>query len=432
MTHATLATMANPAPVRAIGWLSLTAIAVNGMVGAGILILPANVAQLLGSNSLLAYLLAGAAVILVALCFAEAGSMFERSGGPYLYTREAFGPFAGFQAAIMLTLSRVAGAAAISNAFSAYAGFLWPALAKGPGRAAAITLVFVALTLVNYLGIRPGVWTINLLTAGKLLPLLLFCTLGLFHLGAHPATPELTATSLQQAALLLIYAFGGFEFASIPSEEVINPRRTLPAVIVSSVASVVVLYLLIQWVAMRTLPGLASSPAPLAEAAQTFLGPAGGVLLAVGAVLSTTGTNSASILIGSRMLYALGSSGDLPAVFARLHPRYRTPVFSTLLFALVAWIAALLGSFRELAALGALSRVLYYTATCAAVPALRRKNIASARTFTLAGGWTIPALALCVCAWLLAGSTLQQAAITAAAMLAGTILYYISRATRQT
>ncbi len=115
--------MANPAPVRAIGWLSLTAIAVNGMVGAGILILPANVAQLLGGNSLLAYLLAGAAVILVALCFAEAGSMFERSGGPYLYTREAFGPFAGFQAAIMLTLSRVAGAAAISNAFSAYAGF---------------------------------------------------------------------------------------------------------------------------------------------------------------------------------------------------------------------------------------------------------------------------------------------------------------------
>ena len=98
MTHATLATMANPAPpVRAIGWLSLTAIAVNGMVGAGILILPANVAQLLGGNSLLAYLLAGAAVILVALCFAEAGSMFERSGGPYLYTREAFGPFAGFK-----------------------------------------------------------------------------------------------------------------------------------------------------------------------------------------------------------------------------------------------------------------------------------------------------------------------------------------------
>src|SRR5207302_9669472 len=182
----------------------------------------------------------------------------------------------------------------------------------------------------------------------------------------------------------------------------------------------------IHWVTMRTLPGLATSPAPLAEAAQSFLGPAGGILLAAGAVLSTTGTNSASILVGSRMLYALGRSGDLPPLFARLHPRYRTPAVSTLLFAAVAWGAALAGSFRELAALGALSRVLYYTATCAAVPVLRRKKVASARAFTLAGGWTIPALALCVCAWLLAGSTLQQAAITAAAMLGGTVLYAVA------
>ena len=109
------------------------------MIGAGILILPANIAQLLGGKSLLGYFLAGSAVILVALCFAEAGSMFERSGGPYLYAREAFGRFVGFQAAIMFTLSRVAGAAAISNAFSAYIGFLWPALANGWGRVAAIT-----------------------------------------------------------------------------------------------------------------------------------------------------------------------------------------------------------------------------------------------------------------------------------------------------
>jgi basic amino acid/polyamine antiporter, APA family len=426
--------MANPttaAPVRAIGWLSLTAIAVNGMVGAGILILPANVAQLLGGNSLLAYMLAGGAVILVALCFAEAGSLFESSGGPYLYAREAFGRFAGFQTAIMLTLSRVAGAAAISNAFSAYAGYLWPVLGRGWGRGVAITAVFGVLTLVNYLGIRPGVWTINLLTAGKLLPLLAFCAIGVFHLGARPEAPTLTAGSLQQAALLLIYAFGGFEFASIPSEEVIQPRRTLPVVILASVAAVEALYLLIQWVAMRTLPGLASSPAPLAEAAQSFLGPAGGVLLAVGAVLSTTGTNSASILVGSRMLYALGRSGDLPSAFARLHPRYRTPVVSTFLFAAVAWIAALLGSFGELAALGALSRVLYYTATCAAVPMLRRKKVAAGRAFTLPGGWTVPALALGVCAWLLAGSTLQQALITGAALLAGAVLYGISALMRK-
>ena len=434
MTHATLATMANPvvpAPVRAIGWLSLTAISVNGMVGAGILILPANVAQLLGGNSPLAYLLAGGAVILVALCFAEAGSLFEGSGGPYVYAREAFGRFAGFQTGVLLTLSRVAGAAALGNAFTAYAGFLWPVLGSGWGRASAITLVFGVLTLVNYLGIRPGVFTINLLTIGKLLPLLVFCSIGLFHMGVPPQAAPFTVASLQQAALLLIYAFGGFEFASIPSEEVIEPRRTLPIVILASVASVVAFYLVIQWVAMRTLPGLAASPAPLAQAAESFLGPAGGVLLAVGAVLSTTGTNSASLLIGSRMLYALGRSGDLPSAFARLHPRYRTPALSTLLFAGVAWMAALMGNFGELAALGALSRVLYYTTTCAAVPVLRLRKAAAGRAFTLPGGWTVPALALAVCLWLLAGSTARQALITGAAMLAGSVLYAISAVTRR-
>ena len=435
MTHATLATMANigaPAPVRAIGWRSLTAICINGMIGAGILILPANIAQLLGDKSIYGYMLAGAAVILVALCFAEASSLFESSGGPYLYAREAFGRFVGFQAGILLTLSRVAGAAAISNAFSAYMGYLWPVLGHGVGRIAAITFVFGVLTFVNYLGIKPGVWAINLLTAGKLIPLVTFCVVGLFFANAPmPQPAPISYASWQQAALLLIYAFGGFEFASIPSEEVIQPRRTLPAVIVSSVCLVVVLYITIHWVAMRTLPGLASSHAPLAEAAQMFWGPAGGVLLSIGAVLSTTGTTSASILIGSRMLYALGRSGDLPAVFARLDPRYRTPVVSTLLFGAIAYGAAVMGSFRQLAELGALTRVLYYTSTCAAIPVLRYKKSGEGRGFTLPGGWTIPALGLCVCLWLLSGSSSQQALITGAAMLAGTVLYAVSALTRK-
>ncbi len=421
-----------PAPVRAIGWRSLTAICINGMIGAGILILPANIAQLLGGKSLFGYLISGSAVIVVALCFAEASSLFERSGGPYLYAREAFGRFVGFQAGILLTLSRVAGAAAISNAFSAYMGYLWPALGHGWGRAAAITFVFGVLTLVNYLGIRPGVWTINLLTAGKLIPLIAFCLVGLFYSNAPSPQPlTITYASWQQAALLLIYAFGGFEFASIPTEEVIEPRRTLPAVIVASVCAVVVLYVTIHWVAMRTLPGLATSQAPLADAAKMFMGPAGGVLLSVGAILSTTGTTSASILIGSRMLYALGCSGDLPAVFAQLDPRFRTPVVSTLLFAAVAFGAALMGSFQQLAELGALTRVLYYTSTCAAVPVLRRKKIAAGRGFTLPGGWLIPALGLCVCLWLLTGSSRQQVLITAVAMLVGTLLYGISALTRK-
>ena len=109
--------------VRTVGRFSLTAITVNGVVGAGIFVMPATVAGLLGPASPIAYVLAGVAAILIALSFAEAGSYYDRAGGPYLYAREAFGDFVGFEVGWMFLLARLAGAAAIINAFAAYLAF---------------------------------------------------------------------------------------------------------------------------------------------------------------------------------------------------------------------------------------------------------------------------------------------------------------------
>ena len=280
-------------------------------------------------------------------------------------------------------------------------------------------------------GHSPGVCTINLLTVGKLLPLLVFCAIGLFHLGVRPqASPvhhRFPATSSAAFDLRLrrirvrLHSQRRSDRAAAHSAGG-DPRLGGVGRGILSGDPVG---------GDENVAGAGRESGSAGGGRAVVSGPAGGVLLAVGAVLSTTGTNSASILVGSRMLYALGRSGDLPSAFARLHPRYRTPAVSTLLFAAVAWIAALMGSFGELAALGALSRVLYYTATCAAVPVLRAKKAAAAPAFTLPGGWTVPALALGVCAWLLAGSTLRQALITGAAMLAGSVLYAISALTRR-
>lgn len=416
------------APVRAIGWVGLTAIAINSMVGAGIFVLPANVAQLLGPASLLGYVIAGAAVLLVVACFAEVGSAFEKSGGPYIYAREALGPYLGFQAGWMLVLSRVAGGAAIANTFAAYLSYLWPAVAKGIGHASAITLMMAMLTWVNYRGVRPGVWLMQALTIGKLVPLLVFCGVGLFFIDtsqfSFTAIPA--AGSIQQATLLLMFAFGGFEYASVPSEEVIDPRRALPRALLSAVVAVVVLYLLIQFVAMGTLPGLAASATPLTSAARSFMGSAGEILLTVGAILSTSGTNSAAIFVGPRTLYSMAAAGQLPAWLGKLHPQYQTPGTATILFSLVTWLFAVTGSFTLLATVAALARVFYYTTTCLAVPILRRK-MPRARRFTLPGGLTIPVLALAVCVWLFAGSTLQQASATGGAFVLGTVAYLLMR-----
>jgi basic amino acid/polyamine antiporter, APA family len=422
-----------PAPVRAIGPLALTAIAVNSIVGAGIFALPANVAQLLGPSSLIGYGIAGIAVLLVVLCFAEAGSQFDSSGGPYLYARDTLGSFWGFQAGWMLVLSRVAGGAAISNTFCTYLGFLWKPTGSGTGRALVLTVLIFVLTWVNYRGVRSSVWVIGGLTIGKLVPLFAFCLVGFFFLDRSAITlgnlPQVA--SLQQATLLLTFAFGGFEYATIPSEEVFNPRRTVPRSLLTAVILVVILYVTIQIVAMGTLPALAASNAPLAEAARIFMGPTGGILLTVGALFSTSGTTSASIFVGPRTLYSMSQAKQLPEALGRLHPRYHTPALATILFSVLMWAFAVAGTFTLLAAVAALARVYYYTTTSLAVPILRRRASASDTRFTLPGGWLIPALATIVCLWLASGSTWNQALVAGGAMVVGGIVYALLPSTRK-
>lgn len=416
---------ARPRLVRAIGLFSLTAMAVNGMVGAGIFVLPAQVAGILGPAALSAYVIAGLAVALIVLCFAEVGTLFERSGGPYLYARAAFGDWVGFEMGWMLLISRLTAVGAISNAFASYLGFFWPPAANGAGRVLVITASVGLLGAVNYFGVRYGVWVSNLFTVSKLLPLTVFVIAGLFWLNGQAgrvwALPPLAG--LQQAALLLIFAFGGFEFAVVPGEEVINLKKNLPIALLTGITLVAVLYVLIQFVAEGALPGLASSTTPLADSSVRFLGPLGGVLLSAGAVLSTTGTNSGTMLMGPRIIFAMAEGGQLPSIFARVHPSYRTPHVAVVVATLMGWICAMSAEFAALAAISAIARLLSYMATCAAVPVLRRKMPEAHRGFTVPGGAIIPVTALVLSAWLLLGSTRTQVSISAAALLVGAVIY---------
>jgi len=420
---------ATPRLVRAVGLLSLTAVALNGMIGSGIFLLPATVARLLGPMSPLAYLVSGVAILFIILCFAEVGSRFEHAGGPYLYARTAFGPFVGFEVGWMFFLTRLIAFAAISNAFTAYLAYFWPAAGAGIGRVIVISVLLAMLAAINFVGIRQATWFVNLLTVGKLLPLLLLAFAGLFFIDARQfsfsALPPTAA--LRQASLVLIFAFGGFELASVPSEEVINPRRNLAIALLAAVSLTGIIYVLVQIVALGTVPQLATASAPLASSAQYFLGVLGGAIVAVGALLSTTGTNSTTVLVGSRLLYAMAESGQLPGVLARVHARYRTPHVALVAFSLGAWAIAMYSNFAELAALSAIARTSYYLSTCVALPVLRRKMPNSSRQFALPGGALIPVAAVALSLWLLSGSTLTQAVLGAGALLAGAAIYLVQR-----
>jgi APA family basic amino acid/polyamine antiporter len=417
--------------VRAIGLFGLTAIAVNGVIGSGIFALPSTIASLVGTSSPVAYIIAALLIALIAACFAEAGSMFERTGGPYLYAREAFGSFIGFEVGWMFLLSRLTAAAAISNAFASYLGYFWPPLASEAGRVTAITLLFAGLTWINLIGIRHSTRVVNVLTIAKLVPLLLFISVGLFFVDSSRyeffALPEMS--SLQQAGLALIFAFGGFENASIPTEEARDPRENLPVALLIAIALTTVLYILIQIVAQGTLPEIATDRTPLASAGRTFLGPAGAAIIAAGAVLSTSGSNSALALVGPRILYAFAEGGQFPAALARVHPRYRTPHIAVIVFAIAAWAVALYGNFAVLVMVSAIARLLFSATTCLAVPVLRRKMPDVSRKFKLPFGPLIPILAAIISIWLLAGINLAQAIAGAAALLVGAMLYFIFRET---
>jgi len=401
-----MASPPRPRLLRVVGWPGLTAIAVNGVIGSGIFVLPATVAGLLGPASPVAYLVAALVAALVVACFAEAGSLFDRTGGPYLYARKAFGPFVAFQVGWAFFLSR-------------------PAAAGGAGRALAITALLAALAAVNVVGVRYGGWTVNVLTVAKLVPLLLFVSVGLVY--ADPNRYVLLAlpdsSRLRQASLLLIFAFGGFENASVPGDESKDPKRHLPVALLAAIGLTAVLYVLVQIVALGTLPGLASDPTPLASAARSFLGPAGALAIALGAVVSTAGSSSALALVGPRILYALAEGGQLPAALARVHERHRTPHVAVVVFTLLAWAAALLGDFARLAAVSAVARLVFSAATCLAVPVLRRKMPAAERRFRVPGGLLVPAAAAGLSLWLLTGLERSQAATGVAALVAGFFLY---------
>jgi basic amino acid/polyamine antiporter, APA family len=418
-----------PPLVRAVGLFSLTAISVNGVVGAGIFVMPATVAALLGPASPLAYLLAGAAAILIALSFAEAGSFYDRTGGPYIYAREAFGDFVGFEVGWMFLFARLAGSAAVANAFAAYCAFFRPEFGTPIGRAIVISVAIAAIGALNYAGVQYGAIIVNILTIGKLLPLFVFCGVGLFMIDWHAVLPRAAPAfgPLREASLVLLFALGGFEFASVPSEEAIDSRRHVPFALVAGLAFGTLVYILVQVVCLGTLPGLAHDATPVSSAAARFLGSAGAALMAVGAILSTTGTNSTILLIGPRMLYALAQGGQVPAVFGRVHARFRTPYVAVVLFTASALVLALSGTFAVLAALNAIARLLYSITTCAAVPVLRRRVPPAERTFTLPLGWLLPGLGIAASVFLLSGINRTQALIGGAGMLSGALVYATMR-----
>jgi amino acid transporter len=424
-----VAEVTRPALVRAVSRWQIVGLAINDVVGSGVYLLPAAAAALLGAASIWAVILAGFAVALLVLCFAEASSYFDQPGGGYLYTREAFGRFIGFEVGWMTWLARIASIASLSNGFAQATAFLWPGANIGFTRALVIGIPLALLTWVNVVGVKAGARTAVALVIIKTLPLVIFIAVGIFFvdwsLVSNVQAPP--ANALGEAALLLLFAYAGFENTPAAAGEYRNPRRDVPFALLTMILLVTLLYTGVQVVALGTLPNVAQSESPLAESAGLFMGSFGALLMTLGAMISIEGNVGNTTLVGPRYLFALARDGYGPRVLGRVHPRYRSPAAAILLQSTLAFALALSGTFVQLAMLSIIARLATYIGTAAAVPVLRKRFGDRPDAVRLPGGPAIPIAAILLSIVFLTSAGTSNLIAGAAALAVGVIIYSFRR-----
>ena len=407
--------------VRAIGRWSMAALVINSIIGSGIFGLPSDLAKLLGNASPYAVLIAGGAMGVIMACFAEVASRFTQTGGPYLYSRVAFGRLVGIEMGWMLWLVRLTAPAANASLFVIYLREFWPRAMDPFPRLCVLTLLIGILAVTNLRGVRAGAEMSNIFTVAKLVPLFLVAIAGAVYVLNHQQMSNATATSAGahswlKAILILGFAYGGFEGALTPMSEATNPRRDTTFGLFAALITCTALYTVIQWVVVKVLADPAHSERPLAEVARLAMGNSGAALIAVGALVSIYGYLSANMLAVPRLTFALAEQQDFPAIFAAVHPRFRTPYFSIIVFAALVWLFALLGNFTWNVTLSAAARLFCYGAGCAALPVLRRKQPGGAR-FQLPTGSLLALIGVTVCVVLITQIDLRKSLILVAVII---------------
>lgn len=365
--------------VRALGRWSLAALVLNGIIGSGVFVLPGTIGGSLGWNSLWAWIIAAGLTAAMVFCFAEVASRFSESGGAYLFTREAFGPFAALQVGWLSYFVRAITAAVQANVFSTYLAEFFPWAGTRAGGLIVTSLFIGILAAINIRGVVSGARTSNGFAIVKLTPLIIFGVLGLLWLASgKTVTPEpIAAAGLggwMNALLLLMFAYGGFESSVIPLAEAKNPGRDMPFALLSTLALVTVFYMVAQLVVLATLPDPDASNRALASSMRVMIGAGGAAFITIAALVSVYGWLASNMLTVPRLSMAMAERGDFPAILARIHPTLRTPWVSILFFAILSWVLANLSGLLQNLSLSAVSRLFVYGFVCASLPVFRRRD----------------------------------------------------------
>lgn len=412
-----------------IGFYSIILFGINGIIGSGIFLLPGQVMALARQESLLVYGFVALLVLAIAWSFAKCAALFTRNGGAYVYAREAFGPFVGFEIGLMRWAVGIIAWATMTVGFATALSTIWPPALQEPIRSFLIIGMIGGLGIINVLGVGWVKSLNNIVTVAKLLPLLGFILLGVFFLQADQFVPpnitDVKEVSFGAAALLIFYAFSGFENLSVAAAEMENPKKNLPLAILIVVGICSLIYILIQIISMSILQSnLAVSTTPIADAANVLLGPSGKWFVLGAMLVSIGGINIGSSFMVPRAGEALAVDGLLPKWIA-YRSSLDTPVWAIFLSVIFTICVALFGTFAQLATISVIARFVQYTSTCLAAIVLGKEERRTQTPFRRAISVLIPIIGLTGIAWLLFQADFKQILWGCGALVVGIPIYYI-------
>ncbi|MDO8647024.1 MAG: amino acid permease [Candidatus Diapherotrites archaeon] len=337
-----------------LGLFDTTNLVIGAVIGSDIYVATYFGMNQLGPSSILVWIVAGIFAIITALAFAQCARSVKKVGGPYAFVKQAFGHFPAFISGWLLWLAELAGLCVFPLAFVTYLQFFIPL--DFIARTAVIGLFICFLFFTNYFGIKKAAHTNDIFTIVKLFPLLLIMLLGLFLVFFRPSQVfanfmpfmPFGFSGFGESLVLIFWAFVGFEIATIPAGEIRNPGKTIPKAIMIGMIIVTVFYLLTN-LSLIAIAGmqLAEHDAPLAFAASLMLGSIGALVIAVGALVSVSGSDESNLIGTVRLGYALAADGYFPKQMAKLHPKYASPYVSLIVHSILAFILTAFFSIKQ-------------------------------------------------------------------------------------
>lgn len=393
--------------LRAIGLRSAILFVVGSVIGSGIFLTTGGMAAVIPSASLLlaAWVLGGVLAMAGGLTYAEMGAMFPRSGGVYVFLKEAYGPLPAFLygwAALFVVIS--GGIAAVSVGFAAYLAYFIPALptttiAGISGSKLVAAGSIVVLGFINYIGVRKGNMVNVVTTAAKVGGLAALPVMAVIASRVHPAfvpvvPPDLArpAASFGVAMIAVLWTYEAWYFVTYAAGEIKEPQKNIPRALIGGIFLLMTIYVSVNvaYLFALTIDEMRGVTRIAERASTALVGPIGATLVAMTVVVSTFGNNAAGILAGSRLLFAMASDGVFFPAASQVHPRYRTPHLA--IAGITAWasILALSGTYEQLFTYVMFASILFSVATGVALFRLRRTMPAHPRPYRTWGYPVVP------------------------------------------